>query len=185
MMVKNGSLPQSALSLNLNFKLNAVLVVAFATLLLGLVTVARTTISELLSELSRGAVTLEASTLQQHFSDVEAGVLNAAKLLSSAPGLVEGIEAGSTTGVRTAILIQGESLDLDDIAVINAAGERLLTIAAEGTVIDSDAKDRLFSLALIGADTTNLIPDRDGYLLAGFVPVKNDAGAVIGAIAGG
>ena len=66
--------------------------------------------------------------------------------------------------------------------MINAAGERLLTIAAPGTVVASEAKDRLFKLALIGADATDLIPDRDGYLLAGFVPVKNAAGDVIGAV---
>jgi signal transduction histidine kinase len=171
--------------LNLSFKLNTLLLVTFALLLITLVSVSNSGFSTLLNQVSTEQLAEEVDTLQQHFVDIEVEVLNAARLLSSAPGLIEAVEAGDAAKVRTAILLQGESLAVDDIDIVNSAGERLLTLSSAGTTTANEAEDRLIGLALIGAATTGLVPNEDGLLLSGFVPIKNTAGAIIGAVLAG
>ncbi len=168
--------------LNLNVKLNTLLLVTFALLLITLVAVTNLGFTTLMNQVSTEQLTEEVATLQQHFADIEGEVLNAAKLLSSAPGLIEAVEAGDAAKVRTAILLQGESLALDDIDIVNSDGERLLTISSAAIATAGEAEDRLIGLALIGAATTGLLPDEDGMLLSGFVPIKNAEGDIIGAV---
>jgi signal transduction histidine kinase len=171
--------------LNLNVKLNTLLLVTFALLLITLVTVTNTGFTTLMNQVSTEQLAEEVATLQQHFADIEGEVFDSARLLSSAPGLVEAIEASDAAKVRTAILLQGESLALDDIDVVNNAGERLLTVSSADTTTANVAEDRLIGLALIGASTTGLVPKDDEILLSGFVPIKNPAGSIIGAVLAG
>ena len=178
-------LPQFLKRLSLNIKLNAMLVVAFVLLLVALVTITGTGFVILLDEVSTEQVQQDVSILEQHFADHISEVMNAAKLLASAPGLVEAIEAGDTTQLRAAILLQGETLGLDDIEVINANDEHLLALVGTSEEEEAEVEQQLFGLALIGAETIGLVPVNDELMLTGFVPVKNAIGTIVGAVQAG
>jgi signal transduction histidine kinase len=181
-------LPKFLKNLNLNVKLNTVLLISYGILIIALVVARNTTFRTLFREISQQQLAQDTEILQQHFNDTVADILNSARLLSEAPGLVEAVETGDTLQVQTSILLQGASLQLNEINIINAEGDYLSTILTTDTGASDYAKDRLFSMGLNGIQTTEIISRKDApgdLLLAGVVPVKNRAGVVIGAVLAG
>ena len=69
-------------NLNLNFKLNAVLLVAFGILALALVVARDVTFKTLFHGMGEQQLTQDAETLQQHFNDTVAEILNSARSVS-------------------------------------------------------------------------------------------------------
>ncbi len=164
---------------SLSFKLNALLILTAVLIVVALQLIINTGFSSFLNQVSQEQITAEMNTLQEHFGDIENATLNAAKLLSSVPGLSEAIETGDSTSLRTSILLQAESLGIDEVHIVNSDG---VAIVSTRTTEAAEAEKRLIGLGLIGADTTGLITNDEALHLAAAVSVKNAEGNIIGMV---
>lgn len=172
-------------NLRLNLKLNLILLVSFGAFGIALVIVTNANFAPFLLEVGQQGLEEEVRLLEQRFAEIEEEIINAARLLGAAPGLSAAVSAGDTNEVRTAILLQAGSLKLDHVDVLSANHDHLLSLSNTSSTVHLDGEDQLFSLGLIGAMTTGLIRDEsspDQVFLAGVVPLKDGAGAVIGAV---
>lgn len=179
------SLLQRFANLRLQYKLVTILLVSFSLLTVAGVTVTRTNFGLLLRQTGQQQLEEEVGLLKKRLAEKEDEILNAARLLSSAPGLTEAISAGDTKDVRTAIVLQANPLQVDTMAVVDSSKTRLLSITNASISPRLEDEERLLSLGLIGASTTGLIHEEgteNKLLLAGVSPVKDEAGAVIAAV---
>ncbi len=177
-------MPFPFINRRLNVKLNLMLVAAFGGLLLTLGIIINVNFPVLLRQLGQSRLEDEAIMVERRFVELEAQTLNAARLLIAMPGMGGVFETGVTNQARTAFLLQVSSLGLDNLLVINQAGDRLVSISNSSTAYNRADEEKLIKLGLIGAATTGLVTadDTGQVFLTGVVPVKNAAGTVIGAV---
>lgn len=179
------TLMQRFANLRLQFKLIAILLVSFVVLGLALIIVTQTNFWSLLRQVGQQQLEEEVGLLQQRLMEQENDILNAARLLSSAPGLTEAIGAGNTKAVRTAIMLQANPLRVDTMTVVDGDKVRLLGITNASINPVLEDEERLLSLGLLGASVTGIVQEEGTepkLLLAGAAPVKDQSGAVIAAV---
>jgi GAF domain-containing protein/HAMP domain-containing protein len=173
--------------LNLGLKMNLMLVVVFGILLIAIVALLNNRIGNLTLKTGQRRVEQEVAVVQSRFGEVEREILANAKLLAITPRLVEAVTNRDASGVRTAVLIGAAPLNLDDIEVVDADGERIMVVIEEGEVHDKAQEDALLSFALLGIEATgSIVEAKEGeeleFRLAAVVPVHDVTGAVIGAL---
>ncbi len=178
------ALRRALYNLSLNLKISAMLVLAISTLAFILIMLISSSFNRLLLESSRQRLAGEVNLFQQHFSTKQDELSNGARLLASAPGLVEAVEAGNVNTLRTVLLLQGSNLAINQIDVIDSQGERLLTLGNVQSDLSSEAEALLIRSSLFGIATADLIkpPGSDSLLLASVTPLKNARGLVIGSL---
>jgi signal transduction histidine kinase len=179
------SLLQRFGNLRLQYKLVTILLVSFSVLTITGVIITRTNFGLLLRQTGQQQLEEEVGLLKKRLTEKEDEILNAARLLSSAPGLTDAISAGNTKAVRTAIVLQADPLQVDMMTVADSSKTRLLSITNASISPRLEDEERLLSLGLIGASTTGLIHEvgtENKLLLAGVTPVKDRTGAIIASV---
>lgn len=173
--------------LNLGFKLNIVVMLALGLLLIVTLLVTRQSVANLTLETGQQRVEQEVTVFQRRFEEVEQELLASTKLLAIRPGLLEAVVSRDLSAIRTTALTGAGPLDLDDVDLIDANGERLITVLASGAESsDPEQEDALLSLALLGIETTETLfapnSEKPDLRLAAVVPIRDQSGAIVAAL---
>ncbi len=172
----------------LNLKVGVILAATFTLMLVVAYFSIISTFSIFLDKINTDQLNREIVALQQHMHEIEEEVVNAARLLSYAPGLTEAVNARDADALRTTILLQGESLELDTIIVVDSSKDVLLNISGTDVTLSPQETDRILSLALLGTSTSEVITNTESESSIQLVAIssfKDTSGKVIGAVLAG
>ena len=175
-------------NLNLGIKLNLVIVLAFGMLLLAIVLVTNRGAQKLTAQSGEQRIRQEIEVIQRRLEEAEETILRDAKILASAPDLLDAVANKEIKSVLSTILIHGAPLGLEDIDIVDEEGKRLEQEAVGGDR-HAETEEKLISLALLGIDTTGTIVedehDEQELLLAAAIPLRDRSGQIIGALLAG
>ena len=170
--------------LRLGIKLNVVLLLILGILLMAILFVMRNGSQDLILQIGRQRALQETEIVQERFIELEKKLLGNAKILAGRPGLVETVTNKDVDNLRTAILVGGASLELDDISVVDETGNYLIHLDRES----EDDEAALFSLGLLGIDTVGVISDevdeegKPEFRRAAVVPLRDTTGRLVGSL---
>jgi PAS domain S-box-containing protein len=168
--------------INLNIKLNAMIVLAFGILLVGMVVVTTRSVQNLTTKSGQERVQQEAEAMQKRFEEAEEAVLSDAKFLANAPGLVEAVANRDVVVVQTIALLNAAPLELAALDLAGIDGVRFVDVEEEVIDIEEEPEqDMLLELALLGIEITDIVFDEEP-LLAAAVPLHNTSGEIVGAL---
>jgi CheY-like chemotaxis protein/putative methionine-R-sulfoxide reductase with GAF domain len=172
---------------SLGFKLTAILVVVLIILLIATLVILDVSMTNLTLRTGQQGVLEETAVMNGRFQEAEQDILTTTKLLASAPDLTDAIAARDVNVLRTILLTGAGPLGIQDLALVDADGNLFETGTSE--ILDPSAKDSLLPLALLGIETTGIIPygdqDNHTFLLASVVPLRDTSGTIIGALQAG
>lgn len=128
----------------------------------------------------------EVEVLNTRFTQVQAELLVASKLLASSSALIQATEARDSEQIEAIFTAESAALNFHDIDIVDTNGERLLTIVQEGDTFDEEQEDALLASALNGIDAADLIVEKEDEAfearLATAVPVYHANGQIIAAL---
>ena len=158
----------------------AVLVVAVAATIV----ILNWNATRLMEQTGRDQLESEAAAIQSSLTQAEAQTLANAKLLATSPGLVEAVVARDPNIVRTIVLTTAAAATFDEIDVVGADGESLITPATGGESSAPTEINDMLSLGLLGIEATGIvaIPGESNLMLGGVTPLRDQQGAVVGAL---
>lgn len=175
-------------NLNLGIKLNIVIVLAFGMLLLAIVLVTNRGAQALTAQSGEQRVRQEIEVIQRRIEEAEKAVLRNAKILGSAPDLIDAVAKKDIRIILSTILVHGAPLGLEDIDLVDQEGKRLEQEAVGGN-LHAETEEKLISRALSGIDATGIIieeaHDEQELLLAAAIPLRDRSGQIIGALLAG
>jgi len=170
-------------NLRLGIKLNIVALLGLTLLLTVVVRTAGGITRTLILQSGQRGVEQEAQVVQERFSEAEQALLADAKLLANTSGLIEAIMSGDVDGARTAILVGGAPLTIDDAIVVDAGGAFFVGTGARRAITRQE--NALLRLALIGSQTTGAITAEEGQMefgLAVVVPLYDRSARLVGGL---
>jgi GAF domain-containing protein/HAMP domain-containing protein len=171
-------------NLRLGIKLNIVVLFVLVLLLIAILFIMRSSIQNLTLQIGRQRALQETELVQKRFVEREQDLLSNAKILAGRPGLVDLVANKEVDSLRTAILVGGAALNLDDLSIVDETGSYLLNIGRE-----SEADEMaLFSLGLLGIDTVGVVSDEVGgegkpeFHQAAVVPLRDSTSRLVGSL---
>lgn len=171
---------------NLGAKLNLVFIIAFGTLLVALIVAVYVSLESFSVQTGRQRVEQEAQIVNTRFAESERELLANAKVLARTPGLAEAVTNRDVQQIRTLLLVNSAPYDLDDMEVVDTEGERILGITEDDHTFDSNQKDALFTLALIGSEANGLIFIEENQeiqaRLAAVITLRATSGEIVGGL---
>lgn len=126
----------------------------------------------------------EVAFVQERIAEIEAEVLLSADVLADNPALIDAVGTADERALGPLLLRSIGLYNADQISVVDTDRTPVMENAALGTIIDGEQP--LISLALLGTDITGIVSETTGdsvtVRLVASVPLKNRAGAIIGAL---
>lgn len=126
----------------------------------------------------------EVAFIHTRLAEIEQEILLAADILADNATLIEGVELVDERGLNVILARSLSTFTTDLVAIVDIEGVSLVTNAALGEVFASEQP--LISLALLGTDITGIVSQVDGDTvttrLTAAVPIKNQAGTILGAL---
>jgi signal transduction histidine kinase len=172
-------------NMRVGYKLNlAMLIVLSITTVVASILVTGAT-EGLTTETGDQRIDEEITVVLNRFAELENDLMIKTKLLASTSGVVEAIVERDTDRLRTLLLTNSATLELDDIDVVDANGAELITITVESAeTYNVEDEERLLSLALLGIETTGTVAqdDANGMLLAASIPLRDRSGTIVGGL---
>ncbi|MBE2222240.1 MAG: GAF domain-containing protein [Anaerolineae bacterium] len=171
-------------NMSLSSKLNTTTFTTQMLLLVILVVITTIMLFSMTARIGQQRVFQEAYLLQQHFTENEQQVMVNTKRVALINDLITAVALGDVKNIKTASLIGIGTVNLDNISIVDANGERLLTNNITGGEINSDDEDDLFKLGLLGIEKTGVLIDNESgeFLLSAVVPIRESSGQIIGAL---
>ncbi|MBN1217997.1 MAG: GAF domain-containing protein [Anaerolineae bacterium] len=172
-------------NLQLGIKLNIVVLFVLGMLLIAILLIISSSVQNLTLQIGRQRARQETEMIQQRLIELEQNLLDNTKILASRPGLVELVASKDVANLRTAVLVGGAALNLDDISVVDETGSYLMDTGGES---QNDEVSALFSLGLLGIDTVGAVnhpASRGGkpeFHHAAVVPLRDTTGRLVGSL---
>lgn len=129
----------------------------------------------------------EVTVLNTRFSQIQAELVIASRLLASSSDLVQAAKNRNSARIEAIFTTESAALNFHDIDIVDQNGLRLLTIVEEGDTFDAGQEDALLEAALQGMTVSDLIVEQegaDGYeaRLATAVPIYAAGNELIGGL---
>jgi anti-anti-sigma regulatory factor/HAMP domain-containing protein len=174
--------------LNVSTKTNLVIGLLLGLMLLVIITLLNNYVGNLANQTGRRRVEQEAQVLQSQFNEVIQEILSTTKLLASTPGLVEAVADEDADKAGIIAVTNRAALKLDYINIVDINKVRVVVAPREREHLSVEQEDALFTLALLGIETTGALVANETpptlYLVA-VAPLRDTMGALVGAVLAG
>ncbi|HLY27651.1 MAG TPA: HAMP domain-containing sensor histidine kinase [Aggregatilineales bacterium] len=176
-------------NLTLNVKVSLLLITAFVILLAAVTIVLVVNITTLTSQVSHERTVQETSLIQAQFQEFNKSLLNTVQILVGAQGIGDAVSASNADHLKTALLVALKDVNIDQASVYDASGKLILHQFQNAAIPDDVVPGRLISLALIGVNVTELVPQSrestpsgSSMVAMAAAPVNDATGNVVGVI---
>lgn len=170
-------------NIGLGIKLNLLVLVVLVLLLVSVVLLLTSNTRNLTEEIGGGRIAEESAIMERRLAEIERELSLEIRFLAANPRLFDAVANQDQNAARTAVTLATSTLQIDDIDLIDANGNRLAQVRPNE---DTTAEDALFALALLGIDKIDLIVEEgtEGpeVSIAAVVPIIDSTGAIIGAL---
>ncbi len=175
--------------MRISFKLNLLALASLITVAVVFIFLIRLGTKNLSIQAGQERAAEEIAIVQSRFEEARQATMTNAKQLAAVPGLIEAVEVEDIDTIRRIALIGAAQFNIDDVDIVNEDGLRLVTLRERSELLDAggEAKERLFSLALLGIETAEFMETNDAeqeqeLFLAASVPLRDASGAIVGGL---
>lgn len=172
-------------NLKINTKFTIIIMIVFGLFLATMALVLENTFDNLTRLIGQQRVQEESEVIKSQLDTATQELLLAAKLIATAPSVIDRLQARDYKGIRTHLLIEAAPFALDELDVVDGQGNLLETGMEYGELPDPGETD-LLSLALLGVETTGITQEEEeeGAILrlSATVPIKDSLGNIIGGL---
>jgi len=130
---------------NLGFKLNLIIGVGFAVLLIIIVILLNISVQNLTTQTGRQRAIQEVEVITKRFLETEQALLADLNNIAYTPGLASAVEAGDTTNIDTIVTSEAESFNFEHLDIVDLTGKRVYESHSHIVTI---AKDNFLKIAL-------------------------------------
>lgn len=168
---------------SLAVKLNVLVLLVLALFLVGVVFLLIRNTQDLTEKIGGEKITEEVNIIHSRLAEIEKQLLDNTRFIVGSVDFFQAVGKRSADETREIITTANASLGLDDIAVVDGDGKRLVDTQVDESVLQEDL---LLHLALGGAVTTALLVEENAGVvevsLAATAPVVSETGNILGAM---
>jgi signal transduction histidine kinase len=168
---------------SLAVKLNILVLLVLALLLIGVIILLIQNTQNLTEEIGGERITEEVSIIQSRLAEIERELLVDTNFVVTSISFFQAVGRRDADETRDIIITANDSLNLDDITVVDGDGNRLVDTAVDEDLTQEDA---LLNAALRGETVNSLMIEANRgtteISLAAAAPVVSETGNILGAI---
>lgn len=172
-------------NLSLGTRINLTIVVAMALIATAILGVETKSTNTLIDEIGQSRIAQEVVLIEQQLLQAQNGLETAATVLANTPGLVEAVETGNKSALRTLTLSAVPALRIEDFDIIDSQMNRLVD-TAEALTDDETGETDIIEQSLLGIQRTTLLQEvHDGetqLLIVSIRPLRDENATIVGGL---